>query len=42
MPPPIALQDVTIHPVIEQQGSWFDALQFFPSLTKELLDENRG
>jgi glyoxylase-like metal-dependent hydrolase (beta-lactamase superfamily II) len=42
MPAPIALQDVTIHPVIEQQGSWFDALQFFPTLTKELLDENRA
>ena len=42
MPAPIALQDTTIHPVIEQQGSWFDALQFFPSLSKELLDENRA
>ena len=42
MPAPIALQDVTIHPVIEQQGSWFDALQFFPTLTKDLLDENRA
>ena len=42
MPAPIALQDTTIHPVIEQQGSWFDALQFFPTLTKELLDENRS
>ena len=42
MPTPIALQDVTIHPVVEQQGSFFDALGFFPSLTKELLDENRS
>jgi glyoxylase-like metal-dependent hydrolase (beta-lactamase superfamily II) len=42
MPAPIALEDITIHPVVEQQGSWFDALQFFPTLTKELLDENRG
>ena len=25
-----------------EQGSWFDALQFFPTLTKELLDENRA
>ena len=37
MSAPIALQDITIHPVVEQQGSWFDALQFFPTLTKELL-----
>ncbi|MGH6677222.1 MAG: MBL fold metallo-hydrolase, partial [Xanthobacteraceae bacterium] len=39
---PIALSDITIHPVIEQQGAWFDATGFFPALTKELLDENRS
>ncbi len=39
---PIALKDITIHPVVEQQGAWFDALGFFPKLTKELLDENRS
>ena len=42
MPTPIALKDATIHPVVEQQGSFFDALGFFPSLTKELLAENRS
>ena len=42
MPTPIALKDLTIHPVVEQQGSFFDALGFFPALTKELLDENRS
>jgi len=42
MPTPIALKDATIHPVVEQQGSFFDALGFFPLLTKELLDENRS
>jgi len=40
MPTPIALKDITIHPVVEQQGPFFDALGFFPSLTKELLAEN--
>ena len=42
MSAPISLNDITIHPVVEQQGSWFDALQFFPTLTKELLDANRA
>ena len=39
---PITLEDVTIHPVVEQQGAWFEAIGFFPALTKELLDENRS
>jgi glyoxylase-like metal-dependent hydrolase (beta-lactamase superfamily II) len=38
----IALKDITIHPVVEQQGPYFDALEFFPTLTKELLAENRA
>ena len=38
----IALQDITIYPVVEQQGPFFDALEFFPTLTKELLEENRS
>jgi glyoxylase-like metal-dependent hydrolase (beta-lactamase superfamily II) len=38
----IALKDITIHPVVEQQGPFFDAMEFFPTLTKELLDENRS
>jgi len=38
----IDLQDITIHPVIEQQGNWFNVMEFFPTLTKELLDENRS
>ncbi len=36
------LGDVTIHRVIEQEGAWFDAFNFFPSLTKELFEENRS
>jgi len=39
---PIARGDITIHPVIEQQGAWFSALDFFPKLTKDVLDDNRS
>jgi glyoxylase-like metal-dependent hydrolase (beta-lactamase superfamily II) len=38
----VALKDITIHAVVEQQGPFFDALEFFPTLTKELLAENRA
>jgi len=41
MSAPISLDDITIHPVIEQQGSWFNVMEFFPTLAKEVLDENR-
>src|ERR1700681_2260809 len=42
MATPITLNDITIHPVIEQQGPFFDVMGFFPKLTKELLDDNRS
>jgi glyoxylase-like metal-dependent hydrolase (beta-lactamase superfamily II) len=42
MTTPITLKDITIHPVIEQQGGYFDVLGFFPALSRELLDENRS
>ncbi len=42
MSTPIALQDITIHPVVEQQGPYFDPLEFFPTLSKDLLEENRS
>ncbi len=39
----IALDDtITIHPVIEQEGPFFEALSFFPKLTRETLAENRA
>jgi hypothetical protein len=38
----IVLGDITIHPVIEQQGAWFEAMGFLPALIKERLDENRA
>jgi glyoxylase-like metal-dependent hydrolase (beta-lactamase superfamily II) len=42
MPSPIALNDITIHPVVEQpRCTDFGVMAFFPALTKELLDENR-
>src|SRR5215469_879574 len=38
----IKLADITIHPVVEQQAPFFAPLEFFPTLTKELLEENRS
>lgn len=38
----IGLGDITIHRIVEQEAPFFDALTFFPSLTKELLAENRS
>ncbi|KAB2919809.1 MAG: MBL fold metallo-hydrolase [Hyphomicrobiaceae bacterium] len=38
----IQLGDIKIHRVVEQQQPMFDALDFFPSLTKEVLDQNRA
>jgi glyoxylase-like metal-dependent hydrolase (beta-lactamase superfamily II) len=37
----ITLGDTTIWRIVEQEGPFFDVSTFFPSLTKELLDENR-
>jgi glyoxylase-like metal-dependent hydrolase (beta-lactamase superfamily II) len=34
------LGEITIHQVVEQEAPFFDALQFFPALTREMLDEN--
>jgi glyoxylase-like metal-dependent hydrolase (beta-lactamase superfamily II) len=42
MPAPIKVGDVTIHQIVEQEGPFFDILQFFPTLTKELLEQNRA
>jgi glyoxylase-like metal-dependent hydrolase (beta-lactamase superfamily II) len=38
----IRLGEITIERVIEQQAPVFDPLEFFPSLSKELLEENRS
>jgi glyoxylase-like metal-dependent hydrolase (beta-lactamase superfamily II) len=38
----IALGDISIHRVVEQQGPIFQALEFFPTLTPELLEESRA
>ena len=38
----ITLQDITIYPVVEQQGPFFDVMEFFPTLTKDLLEEHRS
>jgi len=34
--------DITIHRVVEQEAPFFDPLEFFPNLTPEVLEENRG
>jgi glyoxylase-like metal-dependent hydrolase (beta-lactamase superfamily II) len=36
----IRIGDITIHRVVEQEGAFFPALEFFPSLTPQLLEEN--
>jgi glyoxylase-like metal-dependent hydrolase (beta-lactamase superfamily II) len=42
MPDAIQVGSITIHRIVEQEGPFFDALTFFPTLTGELLEENRG
>ena len=37
----ITIGDITIQRVLEQQAPFFDMTTFFPTLSKELLDENR-
>jgi hypothetical protein len=39
---PIEIGSTTIHRIIEQEGPFFEAMQFFPTMTREILDENRG
>ena len=34
--------DITIHRVVEQEGPFFNPLEFFPTLKPEVLEENRG
>jgi glyoxylase-like metal-dependent hydrolase (beta-lactamase superfamily II) len=38
----IQIGDVTIHRIVEFDTPLFDVMPFFPSLTRELLDENRA
>jgi glyoxylase-like metal-dependent hydrolase (beta-lactamase superfamily II) len=42
MPDTIFLGEITIQRVVESETALFDARGFFPALTSELLDENRG
>jgi len=42
LPDTIEIGSVMIHRIVEQEGPFFDAMQFFPTMTKEFLDENRG
>jgi len=34
--------DITIHRIVEHEGPFFDPLTFFPTLTQDVLEENRG
>jgi glyoxylase-like metal-dependent hydrolase (beta-lactamase superfamily II) len=36
-----AVGDLSVHRIIESEGPLFDPLMFFPTLTRDLLDENR-
>ena len=42
MASPIQLGPITIHRIVEQQMPFYDALEFFPRLTKEVIAENRS
>ena len=42
MTTPLVLGDITIHPVIEQQGAFFDALSFFPKLKQRTARREPG
>jgi glyoxylase-like metal-dependent hydrolase (beta-lactamase superfamily II) len=39
---PIEIGSVTIHRIVEQEGPFFDVMQFFPTLTRELFEQNRA
>lgn len=39
---PISLGGATLERIVEQEAPFFDPLRFFPSLTREKLDENRA
>jgi glyoxylase-like metal-dependent hydrolase (beta-lactamase superfamily II) len=38
----ISIGDITIHRVVEQEAPLFEVFEFFPTLTKEVLEENRS
>jgi glyoxylase-like metal-dependent hydrolase (beta-lactamase superfamily II) len=42
LPARIEIGNVTIHRIVEQEAPFFAARQFFPTLTGELLEQNRG
>jgi glyoxylase-like metal-dependent hydrolase (beta-lactamase superfamily II) len=39
---PISIGSTKIHRIVEQEGPFFSALEFFPTLTQELFEENRA
>jgi glyoxylase-like metal-dependent hydrolase (beta-lactamase superfamily II) len=39
---PIVIGDISIHRIVEQEGPFFDAAQFFPSLSPEMLAPHKN
>jgi glyoxylase-like metal-dependent hydrolase (beta-lactamase superfamily II) len=37
----IQIGDITLQRIVEQESDFFDAFEFFPNLTQEMLEENR-
>ncbi len=37
-----AIGDIRVDRIVEQEGPVFDPLTFFPTLTREVLEENRA
>jgi glyoxylase-like metal-dependent hydrolase (beta-lactamase superfamily II) len=42
MPSSLVVGDITLHRIVEREGPFFKALDLFPTLTPDLLEENRG
>src|SRR4029077_8600130 len=42
LPTGIEIGSATIHRIVEQEAPFFEATKFFPTMTRELLDENRN
>jgi glyoxylase-like metal-dependent hydrolase (beta-lactamase superfamily II) len=42
VPAHIQIGNVAIHRIVEQEAPFFEVLQFFPTLTKEVLNQNRA
>src|SRR5262245_24973429 len=39
---PLEIGSMTIHRIVEQEGTFFAVMQFFPTLARELFEQNRA